>query len=787
MARAAQTTRQRTAQIERRFKETNRSATAQMVSLAGNVRGALLPILGPAAGLFTAAGLGRGVRSAVSDLSSLGKTARDVGLDVEELQGLMRGFARSTRASEEQVAAFLERFNRRIGEAVNGMGPLNSTLERYGISVRRANGEVKSQSELLRDVANAIRNARTEQERAAIAQAAGGDVGRQLAAALAEGADGIERMTREAREAGDVIDRDLIQRAELLDDRFGDLTRRVGTFFKTLAVGAVGGLAETPVDVLERLFGDLESARRALGDDLLDALTADVGVVDQFADGLGHAAAAAEDLRARSDGLVTTLDEVARALLDINEEAAARALLGVVDDINDSVIAFREGRIGADEFADAVRQGGRAAFDTANGVREIDTATLGRVMQAVNALTGALRAAQGAAAGLNAEMGKAPRSSLSLREDAIAESGATRDATRAFIAEQERQRSLTTDQIALEREMDSLRRDAGRENVALTEAQIAAQARLNIARAAELRGGAPSGGSSGGGGSARASEFERAVAAVQEQTAAYEAEAVAILAAAAGGREYGDAVEYARQRARLLLSAQRAGLSITPELEAMVDRLADAHVRAGNAARDSADRMREAQDQARRGAEAMTNLFMSIARGGDQARQAVAQLLAQIAQVQLMRAIMQGAPGFSGTVGALLGFSGGGYTGDGHTHAPAGVVHKGEYVFSKKAVRAAGLDRLDALHAAMSRFSSGGGVGARRGAVGAALGAAPQVHIHNHAGAEVTAAASRNAAGDVRLDVIVDKVAHEVGQRLGSGSYDGPMKRFGALPKKVIR
>lgn len=714
MARAAQTTRQRTAQIERRFKETNRSATAQMVSLAGNVRGALLPILGPAAGLFTAAGLARGVRSAVSDLSNLGKAARDTGIDVEELQALMRGFARATRISEADASAAFERFNRRIGEAINGAGPLNTTIERYGISLRRANGEMRSQSELLREVAAAIRNAANEQERAAIAQAAFGDVGRRMAAELARGPEVLDEMVSAARIAGDVIDRDLIQRAEILDDRFDALTRRVGTFFKTLAVGAVGGLAETPVDVLERLFGDLERARRALGDDLLDALTADLGVVDQFADGLGNAAAAAEDLRARSDGLVTTLDEVARALLDMNEEAAARALLGVVDDINDSVIAFREGRIGADEFAEAVRKGGAEAFDTANAVRDIDTATLGRVMQAVNALTGALRAAQGAAAGLNAEMGNAPRSSLSLREDAIAESGAARDAARAFIAVQERQRSLTSDQIALEREMNSLRQQAGRDGVALTEAQIAAQARLNIARAEELRGGGRSAG--GGGGAASASKFERVVEAIQEQTAAYEAEAVAILAAAAGGREYGDAVEYARQRARLLVAAQRDGLAVTPDLEAAVDRLADAYVAAGNAARDAADQMREAQDRARAGAQAMTNLFMAMTRGGDAARQALAQLLVQIAQVQMMRGVMNAFPGAAGVLGGLLGFDRGGYTGDGHTHQPAGVVHKGEYVFSKKAVRAAGLEQLDALHAAMRRHAAGGAVGRAGGA-----------------------------------------------------------------------
>jgi lambda family phage tail tape measure protein len=66
----------------------------------------------------------------------------------------------------------------------------------------------------------------------------------------------------------------------------------------------------------------------------------------------------------------------------------------------------------------------------------------------------------------------------------------------------------------------------------------------------------------------------------------------------------------------------------------------------------------------------------------------------------------------SGIFGAIFGFADGGYTGDGGKYQPAGVVHRGEYVFSKQAVGRIGVGNLDAAHrSALKGFASGGYVG----------------------------------------------------------------------------
>lgn len=62
------------------------------------------------------------------------------------------------------------------------------------------------------------------------------------------------------------------------------------------------------------------------------------------------------------------------------------------------------------------------------------------------------------------------------------------------------------------------------------------------------------------------------------------------------------------------------------------------------------------------------------------------------------------------TAGAFFtsGFSSGGYTGPGAASNPAGIVHAGEYVFSKQATDRLGVGYLDSLHNAAKGYMAGG-------------------------------------------------------------------------------
>ncbi len=115
----------------------------------------------------------------------------------------------------------------------------------------------------------------------------------------------------------------------------------------------------------------------------------------------------------------------------------------------------------------------------------------------------------------------------------------------------------------------------------------------------------------------------------------------------------------------------------------------------------------------------MADIFDKLATGAMTAEQALGQLLLQMAKVALQKRLMAmaDAGGIVGNaiqgIGMLLGgFVEGGNTGSGGRLEPAGVVHRGEYVLSKPAVSAIGVDNLDALHASAKRgYANGGLVG----------------------------------------------------------------------------
>ena len=227
-----------------------------------------------------------------------------------------------------------------------------------------------------------------------------------------------------------------------------------------------------------------------------------------------------------------------------------------------------------------------------------------------------------------------------------------------------------------------------------------------------------------GGGRSR-DEFARAVADLQAEKAALDAEAVALVAASAAGKDYGDAIEFARTKAEILAAAQAQGKAITPELTAQIDELAQSYTEAGNRADAAAEHLRKIEDAGKAGAEAIADIFASVMTGSMTAEEALSQLLLKIAEAQLNSLFTDM---FSGTnlaagLGSLLGFASGGFTGNGGKYEPAGIVHKGEFVMSKAATSRLGVGNLEALHrTALRGYASGGLVGGAPALAKGALG-----------------------------------------------------------------
>lgn len=112
----------------------------------------------------------------------------------------------------------------------------------------------------------------------------------------------------------------------------------------------------------------------------------------------------------------------------------------------------------------------------------------------------------------------------------------------------------------------------------------------------------------------------------------------------------------------------------------------------------------------------------------DFASSIIKMIVQMIAKMAIFNAISGMTGGKTFTMGSLLeGFSGGGYTGDGAKYDPAGIVHKGEFVFTKEATQRIGAKNLYRL---MRGYANGGSVGGSGYSGGTVSGGAPSFAIN---------------------------------------------------------
>ncbi|HEY8414510.1 MAG TPA: hypothetical protein VIK99_01935, partial [Thermaerobacter sp.] len=144
-------------------------------------------------------------------------------------------------------------------------------------------------------------------------------------------------------------------------------------------------------------------------------------------------------------------------------------------------------------------------------------------------------------------------------------------------------------------------------------------------------------------------------------------------------------------------------------------------------------------------------------------------MAAEVAAAQILKQFTA-VGGSTGIVGDLIGlfrggwgYADGGYTGPGGKYQPAGVVHKGEVVWSQADVaRAGGVSVVEAMRLGLRGYANGGPVGVRAGRP-----AAPSVHVqvNNYTGAKVAAREERVQMPDGQqlrklvLDIVADDMA----------------------------
>lgn len=643
------------------------------------------------------AGVTGSLTSVVKGIASVGDEAKRSGLAAKTFQE-WAFVAEQNRIGVDQLVDGFKELNIRADEfAVTGKGPAADAFKRIGYSGQELKRKLKDPSALMLEIIGRMEDLDKAAQIRVADEVFGGSAGERFVELLGQGEDGLRRTISRAHEVGAVLDDEMIAKADELDRKFGELAEKAERIGKGLAVGLAEFVSEV-TDTSAKLEDYLENIARArgiIGDDSAGMLEGDPKAIEANADALRGLNAVYDDLAISAELAIPYLERAGLTLRAWGEDDAAQALFDAAMGMRELVVELENGEVSAAEFETRLTDLTTRADEAFASLSDIDRLEFSGAVSAIGGLVSAL--------------GTAIKQAATLRA------------------------TLPTDPGPVISYGPSSRR--GHRAGSAPKTSIRPKAAPPMLGEPEIPG--------GGGGSSRADDFQREVTSVRERTAALEAEAAALVAAAAGGQQYGNALDYARKRAELMNAAQKAGREITPELQAQIDGLARAYVAAGDAAGDAADRLEEIEDSAERGADALSDVFLGIIDGSRSAKEAVADLLKEMARIQLQKgfASLSGdGGGFFGFLGNLLGFAGGGYTGDGTTDQVAGVVHAGEYVVKASEVRKPGvLNMLEAINSGVPGFASGGLVSRPR--------AVPAVSASGGGGVQITFAPTINAPG----------------------------------------
>lgn len=224
----------------------------------------------------SAAGIGYFVKRQLEVADAIGKTADKLGLQTESLQEY-RYAAELSGVAQNTLDMALQRFTRRTAEAVKGTGELKGILEEYNIAVKNSDGTTRSSEDVLRDLADAMAGAESDSERLRIAFKAFDSEGVSLVNMLRDGSAGLEELRRLAREAGVVLENDLVRGSSAALDAVTRASRVIGVQFTRVVADL-----SPEIEGLALRIGDAGPSIRAFTDDIASAVRIVTGLYDKM-------------------------------------------------------------------------------------------------------------------------------------------------------------------------------------------------------------------------------------------------------------------------------------------------------------------------------------------------------------------------------------------------------------------------------------------------------------------------------------------------------------------------
>lgn len=220
-------------------------ARAQKVS--GSIRGAFAGIgdgLALGLGGVGIAGLFAGAKTAAADLAQIAAEAGKAGVAVGAFQELSYA-AKGAMVNVDALTDGLKEMALRADEfVVTGGGSAAEAFQRLGFTADELKKKLADPSALFEEIIEKLGRLDKSAQIRIADELYGGTGGEQFLRLLDRGSGYIAKMRQEARDTGNVLDAELIQRAVEIDRQFAKLASTVGTNLKGALVSVVALLRD---------------------------------------------------------------------------------------------------------------------------------------------------------------------------------------------------------------------------------------------------------------------------------------------------------------------------------------------------------------------------------------------------------------------------------------------------------------------------------------------------------------------------------------------------------------
>lgn len=214
----------------------------QMLATTSTRIGSLAKAFAGGLAIGGASELIRQVGTIARGIASIGDEAKRAGLGVKEFQEL-RYVAEQNRIGVDALVDGIKELNLRADEfIVTGKGPAAEAFARLGYGAEELREKLKNPKDLLIEIIGRLQQLDKAAQIRIADEIFGGTAGERFVELIAQGEQGIRDTIKAAHDFGAVMDEKMIAKAAELDRKFNAVATTVGTALKTAIVEAADAL-----------------------------------------------------------------------------------------------------------------------------------------------------------------------------------------------------------------------------------------------------------------------------------------------------------------------------------------------------------------------------------------------------------------------------------------------------------------------------------------------------------------------------------------------------------------